>query len=191
MVTRQPGDRVPAPDPAWFVQDFVNSVNIEFGPDRFADLAGFTAWVRERCPEAAPDTLSEADRELAVSAREHLRTLLRANAGHGTADWAGMAAYAAVARVTLAPRDGSLSLLPSGAGIEVLLGRLLESVHRSQVLGLWPRLKACEEDRCRWAFYDRSRNGAGRWCSMSVCGSRAKMAAYRGRRRSTASGARR
>ncbi|MFE7121750.1 CGNR zinc finger domain-containing protein, partial [Streptomyces sp. NPDC057654] len=32
---------------------------------------------------------------------------------------------------------------------------------------------------CQWVFYDRSPAGRGRWCSMAVCGSRAKMRAYR------------
>jgi predicted RNA-binding Zn ribbon-like protein len=42
--------------------------------------------------------------------------------------------------------------------------------------GTWTRLKACRE--CSWAFYDHSRNGAGNWCSMKVCGGRVKQRAY-------------
>ena len=36
------------------------------------------------------------------------------------------------------------------------------------------RVKQC--DRCDWLFVDRSRNQARRWCSMSACGNRVKMA---------------
>ena len=51
--------------------------------------------------------------------------------------------------------------------------------------GTWRRLKACREDTCQWAFYDRSKNRSGTWCSMAVCGNRAKARAYRS---ATASG---
>ena len=40
--------------------------------------------------------------------------------------------------------------------------------------GTWSRLKACREDDCHWAFYDRSRNRSGQWCVMAVCGNRNK-----------------
>lgn len=36
------------------------------------------------------------------------------------------------------------------------------------------RIKQC--NRCDWLFLDRSRNNSRRWCSMSACGNRVKMA---------------
>jgi len=39
----------------------------------------------------------------------------------------------------------------------------------------------CAHGDCRWVFYDGSRNGRGRWCTMDVCGNRAKTRAYRQR----------
>jgi predicted RNA-binding Zn ribbon-like protein len=42
----------------------------------------------------------------------------------------------------------------------------------------WSRLKVCPGEHCGWAFYDHSRNQAGRWCSMAVCGGRAKARAH-------------
>ena len=48
--------------------------------------------------------------------------------------------------------------------------------------GTWERLKACERDVCRWAFYDHSKNRSSHWCSMAVCGQREKnRRAYRRR----------
>lgn len=47
----------------------------------------------------------------------------------------------------------------------------------------WPRLKACRGDDCRWVFVDNSRNTSRRWCDMAGCGSRAKAASFRVRRR--------
>jgi len=34
---------------------------------------------------------------------------------------------------------------------------------------------------CGWLFLDTSRNGSRRWCNMATCGSREKMARFRGR----------
>jgi predicted RNA-binding Zn ribbon-like protein len=42
-------------------------------------------------------------------------------------------------------------------------------------------LKACEGPTCTLLFIDRTRGTARRWCSMAVCGNRAKQAAYRKR----------
>jgi predicted RNA-binding Zn ribbon-like protein len=42
-------------------------------------------------------------------------------------------------------------------------------------------VKACEGQRCTLMFVDRTRGHARRWCSMSVCGNRAKQAAHRER----------
>ena len=42
-------------------------------------------------------------------------------------------------------------------------------------------VKACEGHTCTLVFADRTRRRARRWCSMAICGNRAKQAAHRGR----------
>jgi predicted RNA-binding Zn ribbon-like protein len=42
-------------------------------------------------------------------------------------------------------------------------------------------VKACEGPTCTLMFADHTRGHARRWCSMSVCGNRAKQAAHRNR----------
>lgn len=42
-------------------------------------------------------------------------------------------------------------------------------------------VKACEGHRCTLMFGDRTRRRARRWCSMAICGNRAKQAAHRNR----------
>ena len=60
---------------------------------------------------------------------------------------------------------------------------------RAMIDGTWSRLKVCPGHDCGWAFYDGSRNQTGRWCSMSVCGGRAKARThYQRRRRERAEG---
>ena len=45
-------------------------------------------------------------------------------------------------------------------------------------------LKACEGHRCTLLFADRTRRRSRRWCSMAICGNRAKQAAHRKRLKS-------
>lgn len=44
-------------------------------------------------------------------------------------------------------------------------------------------VKMCEGPTCTMWFHDVSQNHTRRWCSMAVCGNRAKVAAYRARKR--------
>jgi len=43
------------------------------------------------------------------------------------------------------------------------------------------RVKSCEKSPCTLFFLDRTRAQARRWCSMTLCGNRAKQALYRAR----------
>jgi predicted RNA-binding Zn ribbon-like protein len=43
-------------------------------------------------------------------------------------------------------------------------------------------VKACEGPACTMLFLDRTKGHARRWCSMAVCGNRAKQAAHRSRK---------
>jgi predicted RNA-binding Zn ribbon-like protein len=52
--------------------------------------------------------------------------------------------------------------------------------------GTWSRLEACRAETCRWTFYDQARNRSRAWCSMEVCGNRAKVRRYRRRHLSAA-----
>jgi predicted RNA-binding Zn ribbon-like protein len=45
------------------------------------------------------------------------------------------------------------------------------------------RLKVCDNPKCRFAFYDRSRNRSRRWCSHTTCGNLDKVTRFRARRR--------
>jgi predicted RNA-binding Zn ribbon-like protein len=49
-------------------------------------------------------------------------------------------------------------------------------------------VKACEGHACTLLFADHTRGHTRRWCSMEICGNRAKQAAHRHRRRASGSG---
>ena len=48
------------------------------------------------------------------------------------------------------------------------------------------RVRMCEApDGCGWLFYDETRNGTRRWCSMKDCGNRAKARRHYARNKAT------
>ena len=61
-------------------------------------------------------------------------------------------------------------------------------MYDAMTAGTWDRLKVCRNDECQWAFYDRSRNRSGAWCTMAVCGNRMKGRAFRRRQAEEAAG---
>ena len=74
---------------------------------------------------------------------------------------------------------------------EQRLDQLLWPVARSAVdlltTGDLRRIKRCENPYgCGWFFYDGSKNGSRRWCSMEGCGSQVKMRRQYAKRRASA-----
>jgi predicted RNA-binding Zn ribbon-like protein len=82
---------------------------------------------------------------------------------------------------------GGVRLAAADAGVRGTLGEVLAAIVRAAHEGTWQRLKICSSDSCRYVYYDRSKNGSRRWCSMDVCGNRSKTRAYRVRRAGSAS----
>jgi predicted RNA-binding Zn ribbon-like protein len=64
---------------------------------------------------------------------------------------------------------------------------LLSSIARDAIILLGgetsQRLRQCEGETCALLFLDSSRRGDRRWCSMSGCGNKAKVADFRRRQR--------
>jgi predicted RNA-binding Zn ribbon-like protein len=91
-------------------------------------------------------------------------------------------AKAGTARADLG-EDGAVRLGAHGNSVRDRLVELLLIIRDAQRDGTWTRLKACANDECQWAFYDRSRNHGGTWCEMAACGNKLKNRAFRARGR--------
>ena len=66
---------------------------------------------------------------------------------------------------------------------EALLLPIGEMMARLVVTEDFTYVKACERPACTLLFADHTRGRARRWCSMAICGNRAKQAAHRQRLR--------
>lgn len=64
---------------------------------------------------------------------------------------------------------------------EALLFPIAESLARFICSEDFTYVKACEGPACTLLFADHTRGRARRWCSMAICGNRAKQAAHRRR----------
>ncbi|MFD4970514.1 CGNR zinc finger domain-containing protein [Streptomyces sp. NPDC058424] len=162
-------ERSSAPGGLALVESLVNTLDIETGADSLDTAEG-------RARLGIPEAELPQAREL----RESLRATLLAHAGHPphrTVTPLGELLAGAPLLVAVDARDGSATLAPADDG--PLLSRVAAAVAEALVAGTWARLKACEAVTCHWAYYDRSPAGRGRWCSMQVCGARAKMRRYR------------
>jgi predicted RNA-binding Zn ribbon-like protein len=188
----EPGGREAAPEPLALVQAFANTVAEEghFRWEAIGDPDSLRSWLSSRGLLADGERVGEADVARAKEVRKALRSLLAANNGREADAAAIRALNLATERARLTVRfgaDGRATLEPGAGGVDGALGRVLAAVHASMEEGIWGRLKSCANATCGWAFYDRSKNRSGRWCSMEVCGNRTKTRAYRRRRQGTSS----
>lgn len=177
--------RATAPPHVELVRRFVNTLDVEDGTDALADTAGTAGWLGEHGLLRAPAPVTAGDAELARRIRDALRAVITAHhdgASPAPEAVAALRAGAAAAPLVVAVQDdGSSRLEPATDDVPGALARILAAVHRATLDGTWTRLKICPRDDCLWAFYDASRNRSGKWCSMAVCGNRAKTQRFRER----------
>jgi predicted RNA-binding Zn ribbon-like protein len=64
---------------------------------------------------------------------------------------------------------------------DALLTPIAEALARFVCSENFTHVKACEGATCTLLFADHTRSGVRRWCSMAICGNRAKQAAHRQR----------
>jgi predicted RNA-binding Zn ribbon-like protein len=159
-----------APGDLELIRGFVNTLDVEEGRDELP------AWLGTDDPQTVA---------VAARTREALRNLLRAHHGADTPAAESLevlnAAASDAALVVQFDRDATPRLVP--AHPDDRWARLLAAIYRAGVQGTWRRLKVCPADDCQWAFYDASKNRSRTWCSMQVCGNRAKARSYRSRQR--------
>jgi predicted RNA-binding Zn ribbon-like protein len=173
------------------VQTFLNSRwdLTSRNEEELASPRAIGAWLVEHGLLDHRPALTESDRRRVIEVREGLREMLYVNNGASE----DREVLARLNRALHAPRiyiqlavGDPPEFKPQPRDLDGALALIATIVALSQLDGSWSRMKACRGHDCGWAFYDHSRNQASSWCAMSVCGSRAKVRAYRERRRGPA-----
>lgn len=180
------------PDGLVAVEDFLNTLDERSylshgrrhtGGDTITTPAQLTVWLARHRLVDHRSRAHPTDLILARELREALRSALRVR--HGADPAGGIEEINGVLeRLPLRVACDELGvprLVPEADGVPGALATVAGLAVRAQWSGSWARLKSCAAAECRWVFYDDSRNGGARWCSMRSCGNRDKIRAYRQR----------
>jgi predicted RNA-binding Zn ribbon-like protein len=176
-------DRQTAAGDIGLVQAFVNTTDLQDGPEELEDPNTLQAWLvakglldRSQAPEAS-------DLKHAIALREAIRNVVGANSGSKVypVDVATLNGAAAASGLRMRfGADGKARLDPEAPGVVGALGRIVATLYSAMEDPDWSRLKLCSSPTCRWAFFDRSKNHSSRWCTMASCGNREKARRFRG-----------
>jgi len=166
-----------APGPLALVQAFLNTDDGIRRLDEIGSPEALTGWLRHRKLVGAGFTATAEDVQRTHEVREALRTVIRAHHLGRLPEEAALRlnreTETGAIRVLFAP-DGATRFEGASDGVASALAQILAAFALGQEAGLLTRFKICDNPRCGRAYYDRSRNGRGRWCSMEICGNRAK-----------------
>lgn len=185
----QPGGRAPAPEPLAIVQAFINThfdLVDDWGAEVFGTPDALRRWFGQRAILSQSDRpFTQAELESALAVREGLRVLAAGSHDLRNGTDARRALNVAAGRIPLRLQFADLDVRLAPAGDDAFglaIGTVLSVAFSAMLDRSWRRLKVCPGEHCGWVFYDHSRNQSGRWCSMSVCGGRAKAKAHYRRR---------
>lgn len=182
---RDPGSRAPAPGSLRLVQALVNTLNAEMGRDLLGAPAEAAGWLAAGGFLPASAQLTGAQHHALVELREAIRSVLGTHTERLDDLEAASRLTSALAccRLIVAVDPPGTARLVSADHdpFTRVVGDVAIAIAEAAAAGTWDRLKSCPGHLCGWAFYDRSPSGRSRWCSMQLCGARAKMRTYRGR----------
>jgi predicted RNA-binding Zn ribbon-like protein len=164
---------------------FINTIDVEEDTDELAGRASVLAhWLTKRRLVPAAVTARPGDVLLALDLRAGLRALALVNNG-------GRSDSAAIARGALAfnqlPLIATIAPLQPTAGgltpyesrpVRAALAVIVAGYTVGVATGEWKRIRVCPDESCAWAFWDATPKAARRWCTMRVCGNRAKVRAF-------------
>jgi predicted RNA-binding Zn ribbon-like protein len=177
--------RPPAPGGLELVRRFINTYDARKAREELASVEDLSIWLREQglLLRNAEFKASRADLARVRKIREELRALARRNNGIACdCELDALEGASGRSRFSIVFDGGGASRLRAQApGIDGVIGTILAAVHASMADKTWPRLKACADETCDWAYYDHSKNGCSCWCSAETCGNRSKVKRYRER----------
>ncbi|MEV6160747.1 CGNR zinc finger domain-containing protein [Streptomyces sp. NPDC052052] len=175
-----------APASAQLVQVFANTVDVECGTDDLDTARKLDAWLRGQGLLRGRERVGAQDHTLCLRLRAGMREELGAHVGDSADPTLLHEATEALRELPVVVTIGvgtpsALSPAPHLSATRKALGVLAIAWSELSVTGEAARLKRCSEHACAWVFWDTSKNRSRRWCSMRVCGNRAKARRYAAR----------
>lgn len=169
------------------IEAYANTIDIEDRTDAITTPGELGAWLsaHDLLPRDAP--VSDEDLARARALRAGLRERLLASNGEEPDRDLVAQAEEVFAGLPLTVRLSPADPLAPGPreGVSRALAVIAAAWAHTAATGEWLRLKQCPNHECGWVFWDATRSRTRRWCSMRVCGNRAKARAHAERNRAT------
>lgn len=181
-ILKSMADREVATGDLGLIQAFVNTVDLQDGPEDLKDPNTLTGWLVAKGLMHGSHPVEASDLKHAIALREAIRGVIGANSGFPVypVDIATLNVASAASGLHMRfGADGKPRLEPEDAGVVGALGRIVAKLYSAMEDERWTRLKLCSSQSCRWAYYDRSKNHSSRWCKMASCGNREKARRFR------------
>ena len=175
-------DRQTASGDLGLIQAFVNTVDLQDGPEELTDPNTLKDWLVAKSLMETAQGVDDSDLRHAIALREAIRSVIGANSSLPVypVDIATLNGAAAASGLRMRfGADGKPRLEPAVSGVVGSMGRIVATLYAAMEDESWDRLKLCGSQTCRWAFYDRSKNHSSRWCKMASCGNREKARRFR------------
>jgi predicted RNA-binding Zn ribbon-like protein len=175
-------DRETAAGDIGLVQAFVNTVDLQDGPEELDSPNTLKSWLVAKGLLEGTQPVDASDLKHAIALREAIRAVVGTNSGSRIYPVDVATLNGATAASGLRVRfgaDGKPRLEPEATGVVAAMGRIVAAMYAAMDGEDWKRLKLCSSQACRWAYYDRSKNHSSRWCTMSSCGNREKARRFR------------
>jgi predicted RNA-binding Zn ribbon-like protein len=186
-----------SPEPLFIADDLaLDFINTRFGVgpglrECFASDGSVLQWLRQtesitavtgEVPKSRSGTLVKA----AIELRESARDLVACRKAERVGNPAVLNRFLALDRSSkqLEWRHGKRPTLRHQRQlptVEALLVPVANAVAALLTEGDFQLVRTCESSDCTLWFYDRTKAHHRRWCSMALCGNRAKVASFRAR----------
>jgi predicted RNA-binding Zn ribbon-like protein len=179
----------PAPDDLELVRSFLSLHDHEReNPDGLPpSLESLRWWLGSRNLVPSGEPVKDQDLAWALRVRDALTAKVRENMGDPrdteATEQLNRAAEETGLRVCFGCTEGE-PIHVDATGVRGGVGRILGAAFLAELDGRWERFRVCHAPGCTAVFFDRSKNKSGKWCSMSACGNRAKVRAFRERQAS-------
>jgi predicted RNA-binding Zn ribbon-like protein len=176
----------PAPGDLELVRAFLSLHDHETGnPDGLPpSLESLRWWLTSKALVEDGNHIKDQDLAWALRVRDALTTKVRENMGEepdtSSTEFLNRAAEQTGLRVCFGCSDDT-PIHVDATGVRGAIGKILGSAFLAELDGRWQRFRVCHDPGCSSVFFDHSKNKSGKWCSMSSCGNRAKVRAFRER----------
>jgi predicted RNA-binding Zn ribbon-like protein len=179
-------DTTPAPGDLELVRAFLSlHDHEERNPDGLPpSLESLRWWLGSKALVEDGETIKDQDLAWALRVRDALTAKVEETMGEPrnetATEFLNRAAEETGLRVCFGC-DDEQPIHVEATGVRGAIGRILGTAFLAELDGRWERFRICHDPACSAVFFDRSKNKSGKWCSMSSCGNRAKVRAFRER----------